>query len=195
MKFKVQSKFYLRVMPFLLVLLLFSGCAGMQIAAIEKSQAEDIIKNKQTAMSVGQRTFDVSKKILMKAFITAFSNRNLAVMNMDKELGFMVAEGAEFIDPAKIKKLGEERIARLNKHSFQGAFIYTAGNYVLRITVNLFEKGKNRTLAKMGFTSVTVATAIHKYDGVPSEFLPVYYEEMWDELEKALFVQREVILN
>jgi hypothetical protein len=195
MKFKVQSKFYLRVIPFLLVLLLFSGCAGMQIAALEKNQAEDIIKNKQTAMSVGQRTFDVSKKKLMKAFITAFSNRNLAVMNMDKELGFMVAEGGEFLDPAKVKKIGEERVGRLNEKTFPGAFVYLAGNYVLRITVNLFEKGKNRTLAKMGFTSVTVSTAQNKYDGVPSEFLPVYYEEMWDELEKAIFVQREMILN
>jgi len=181
--------------PFLLALLLFSGCAGMQIAALEKNQAEDIIKNKQTAMSVGQRTFDVSKKKLMKAFITAFSNRNLAVMNMDKELGFMVAEGGEFLDPAKVKKIGEERVGRLNEKTFPGAFVYLAGNYVLRITVNLFEKGKNRTLAKMGFTSVTVSTAQNKYDGVPSEFLPVYYEEMWDELEKAIFVQREVILN
>ena len=195
MKFNIQLKLYLRVVPFLLALLLFSGCAGMQIAALEKNQAEDIIKNKQTAMSVGQRTFDVSKKKLMKAFITAFSNRNLAVMNMDKELGFMVAEGGEFLDPAKVKKIGEERVGRLNEKTFPGAFVYLAGNYVLRITVNLFEKGKNRTLAKMGFTSVTVSTAQNKYDGVPSEFLPVYYEEMWDELEKAIFVQREVILN
>ena len=195
MKFKVKSKFYLRAIPFILVLILFSGCAGMQIAALEKNQAEDIIKNKQTAMSVGQRTFDVSKKKLMKAFITAFSNRNLAVMNMDKELGFMVAEGGEFLDPTKVKKIGEERVMRLNAKTFPGAFVYLAGNYVLRITVNLFDKGKNRTLAKMGFTSVTQGTYQHKYDGVPSEFLPVYYEEMWDEIEKSLFVQREIILN
>jgi hypothetical protein len=184
-----------RAILMLVILLLCNGCAGMQIAAIEKNQAEDKITNKQTALAVGKRTFDVSKKKLMKAFITAFSNRNLAVMNMDKELGFMVAEGGEFIDPAKIKKLGEERIQRLNKSAFPGAFVYMAGNYMLRITVNLFEKGENRTLAKMGFTSVTQSTAQQKFDGVPSEFLPVYYEEMWAEIEQSIFMQREMILN
>ena len=127
------------------ILFLFNGCAGMQIAAIEKSQAEDQIKNKQTALAVGQRTFDVSKKKLMKSFITAFSNKNLAVMNVDKELGFMVAEGPEFLDPAKVKKIGQGRIERLNKDTFPGAFAYLAGNYTLRITVNFFEKGENRT--------------------------------------------------
>jgi hypothetical protein len=173
----------------------FSGCAGMQIAAIEKNLAEDKIKNEQTVLAVGQRTFEVSKKKLMKAFINAFSSKNLAVINMDKELGFMLAEGGEFIDSAKIKQLGEERVARLNKSTFPGAFIYLAGNYTVRITVNLFVKGENRTLAKIGFTSVTQSTAPNKYDGVPSEFLPVYYEEIWAEIEKAIFMQRETILN
>jgi len=192
-KFLLQSKYYLVVIPFLLVLLLFSGCGGMQIAALEKGQAEDIEKNKEIALAVGQRTFDVSQTRLMKAFITAFSDKNLAVMNLDNSLGFMVAEGAEFLDPAKIKEIGKTRIDRLNKHSFPGAFVYVAGNYVLRITVNLFKKGENRTLAKLGFTSVTKSNAPNVFNGVPFEFLPHYYKEMWAALEQSLFVQREII--
>jgi hypothetical protein len=178
---------------FLSMLFLFGGCAGVLVDALEKSQAEDNTKNAQTALAAGQRTFDLSKKKLMKAIVTAFANRNLPVMNLDKEIGFMVAEGAEFLDPAKVKEIGEKRIERLNKNAYPGAFRYQAGNYTLRITVNLFEKGEDKTLAKMGFTSVTQGTYTHKFDGVPHEFLPVYYEEMWAEIEKAIFVQRELV--
>jgi len=29
----------------------------------------------------------------------------------------------------------------------------------------------------------------------PNELLPVWYQEMWDEIEKSIFMQRETILN
>jgi len=138
----------------------------------------------------------MSKIKLMKAFITAFSNKNLTVINMDKELGFMVAEGGEFIDAERAKQISTAgRIARLNEASYPGAFIYMAGNYTLRSTVNLFEKGENRTLVKLGFNTRIEGNAPQKYEGSPSELLTVWYEEMWAEIEQAIFIQRETILE
>ncbi len=127
----------------------FSGCAGMQISALEKITAEDKAKNEQIALASGQRTFDVPKKNLMKAIITAYANKNLTVKNVDKELGFIVAEGGEFVDAAKVKQISMQgRIARLNEASFAGAFIYTPGNYTVLSTVTIFEKGENKNLVE-----------------------------------------------
>ncbi len=162
----------------------------MQTLAFEKIWAEDKAKNKQIALALGQRTFDVSKERLMKAFITAFSNKNLTVINMDKGLGFIVAEGGQFIDATRVRQLVTAgRIARLNKASYPGAnYTHLAGvicPMALRSTVNLFEKRENRTTVKLGFNPGSRIAC--------SELLPVWYEEMWAEIEQAIFIQRETV--
>lgn len=185
-----------RTVMLLAILFSFSGCAGMQVSALEKITAEDKAKNEQIALASGQRTFDVSKIMLMKAIITAFANKNLTVKNVDKELGFIVAEGGEFIDPAKAKQISEQgRIARLNEAAFPGAFVYMAGNYTVLSTVNIFEKGENKNLVKLRFTSRVEGNSPTKYDGTPSELLLAWYEEIWAEIEQAIFIQRETTLN
>ena len=176
-------------------LIFLSGCVSRGIAAREAIIAEDKISNKQTALAIGQRTFNTSKIQLMKAIITAFSNRNLTIMNLDKELGFMVGEGGEFLDPKKAKELGQKRIERINqKAGFTAAYNYAAGNYTLRVTVNLYEKREKKVLAKMGFNTVVMSVPNQpNYDETVAELLPSYYEVMWKEIEQSLFIQREVI--
>lgn len=176
-------------------LIFLSGCVSRGIAAREAIIAEDKISNKQTALAIGQRTFNTSKIQLMKAIITAFSNRNLTIMNLDKELGFMVGEGGEFLDPKKVKELVQKRIERINqKAGFTAAYNYAAGNYTLRVTVNLYEKRGKKVLAKMGFNTVVMSVPNQpNYDETVAELLPSYYEVMWKEIEQSLFIQREVI--
>jgi len=175
-------------------LILLSGCVSMGNAAVEAIISEDKITNKQTALAIGQRTFDASKTQLMKAIITAFSNKNITITNLDKEIGFMVGEGGEFLDPKKAKELGEKRTERINQKAGFTAYHYVAGNYTLRITVNLYKKVENRTLAKMGFNTVVMSAPNQpKYDETIAEMLPAYYKVMWNEIEQSLFIQREFI--
>jgi hypothetical protein len=193
---RIKKTYLSKGVVLLAVLFLFSGCAGMQISALEKITAEDKAKNEQISLASGKRTFDVPKKILMKAIITAFANKNLTVKNVDKELGFIVAEGGEFLDAAKAKQIAlQGRIARLNEASFPGAFVHTPGNYTVLSTVNIFEKGDNRNLVQLRFTSKVEGNSPVKYDGTPSEMLSAWYEEMWAEIEQAIFIQRETTLN
>jgi hypothetical protein len=176
------------------ILLLCNGCAGIQTKALERISAEDQAKNEQISLASGQRTFNVPLKLLMKAIISAYANKNLTVTNVDKELGFIVAEGGEFVDPAKAKQIGEKgRIARLNEVAWPGAFFYMAGNYTIRSTANIFEKGENKNLVKLAFTTVVEGDSPQKYNATPSEMLSVWYEEIWAEIEQAIFIQRETI--
>jgi hypothetical protein len=193
---KLNENIFASVVKLFVIVFLFSGCAGMQTSALEKITAEDRAKNEQIALASGQRTFDVEKKMLMKAIISAYANKNLTVTNVDKELGFIVAEGGEFVDPAKAKQIAKDgRLARLNEAAFPGAFVYMPGNYTIRSTINIFEKGEKRNLVKLRFTSRVEGNSPVKYDATPSEMLSVWYEEMWAEIEQAIFIQRETTLN
>ena len=192
-QFLTQSKYLLTVIPFLIVLILFNGCAGMQIAALEKISTEDKERNKQIILAMGQRTFDLPLKRLMKAVISAFTNKNLSVITLDKEIGYMVAEGGEFLDTEKEKKIMGDRIKRLNDASFAGAFIPTPGNYTVRSTVNFFKKGENKTLVKLGFTTKVEGNMPIKYHTTASDVLPAWYEEIWAEIERSIFIQREIV--
>ena len=178
---------------FILGVFLFSGCGGMQIAALEKVTAEEQIEGKQISLAMGQRTFDVPIKRLMKAIITAFTNNNLSVITLDKEIGYMVAEGGEFLDPATEKKIIAERIKRLEKESFSGAFVATPGNYTVRSTVNLFSKGGNKTLVKLGFTTKVESNVPNKYHTTTPGILAAWYKKIWAEIEQSIFIQREII--
>jgi hypothetical protein len=194
-----KSNYLSRGVVLLAVLFLFSGCAAHLRDTMEKITAEDLNKNKETALALGQRTFDLPIKILMKACVTAFSNKNLSVTNLDKEMGFIIAEGGSLLSPEKEKEIMTKRIKLLNKEHGLITFTYKPGNYTTRANVNLFEKGDKRTLAKMSFSirvqPVNAPNAIGVYEAPPKELLPVWYQEMWDEIEKAIFMQRETILN
>jgi hypothetical protein len=162
-------------------------------SALSKIAAEDEIINKQTSLAMGQRSFDTKKLNLIKAIITAFADNSLTVKNLDKEVGFISAEGTEFLDPKKAEEMGKKHLARLNKAFSPGKFNYTPGNYILNVSVNLFEKGENRTLAKMGFNIIVTGNYSTKSHTVPSGILPEYYNKMWENIDKALFIQREAI--
>jgi hypothetical protein len=180
-------------------LLVIAGCVGqVQInRAFEKVTAEDKIKSEQTALALGQRTFDMPLKKIMKAFITAFTNKNLTVLNVDKEIGFMVAEGGEILDAAKVRKIAiEGRIARLKSALPSQAISYNPGRYTMHSTVNFYEKGESQTLVKLGFsTKINSSIKGDKFEGTPPELLAAWYEEMWAEVEKSIFIQREIILD
>jgi hypothetical protein len=194
-----SRNFFLRGVVLLAVLFLFNGCAAHLTETMEKVTAEDLNKNKETALAIGQRTFDLPAKLLMKACVTAFSNKNLSVTNLDKEMGFIIAEGGNMLSPEKEKEIMTKRIDRLNKEYAFISWTYKPGNYTLRVNMNLFEKGDKRTLAKMNFSvrvqPLNTPNSIGTYEAPPNELLPVWYQQMWDEIEKSIFMQRETILN
>lgn len=167
-----------------LLLIFLTGCAAQFKAELNKIAEEDRIENQHIFLSMGERTFDVDKITLIKAFITTFTNKNVAVVNVDKEIGYLMAEGSGFLSPQKYKEVCMENVERLNdrtgKYGFQ--WEYTPGNDTQRFTVNLFNKGKDRTTAKVGISNQIIGTEqikIHEFDPM---MLSAFYEELWREL-------------
>ena len=173
-------------------LTILTGCAAQFKAELNKISEEDRIENQQIFLSMGERTFDIDKINLMKAFITTFTNKNIAVVNMDKEIGYLLAEGSGFLSPQKYKEVGMENVERLNERTgkYGARWTYTPGNDSQRFTINLFDKGKNRTTAKVGISNKVSGNQQIKQHELPPMMLTAIYEELWRELEKSLFIQR-----
>jgi len=174
--------------------------------------AEDVNKVKQISSGIGQRTFDVGSGDLTKAVINAFSNKSLTVLILEKDAGFMMAEGPQFFDDATLVDLVKAKIARFNKKLgadlHRGLIGIPAGN--IRVSVNLYKKGGTQTLVKMNVTSkydscalVERAYRLYFMKGVNAmsycpltpKMTSLMYQQLWDEIEKSIFMQRETILN
>jgi hypothetical protein len=158
---------------------------------MNKIAQEDRIQNQQIALSMGERTFDMEKLSLMKGFITAFTNKNIAVVNMDKEIGYLLAEGSGFLSPEKYKEVCQKNVDRLNERTSGVSWRFTPGNEIYRFTVNIYSRDANRTIAKVGITLQVLGNQPIKSHELPPFMLTAMYEELWRELEKSLFIQRE----
>jgi hypothetical protein len=191
----------------LLVLLVFAGCVGN--AEVNRVLDQEQNRVNLVASSMQQRTFDLSKDSLIKAFINAFSNKNLTVLTLEKGVGYMMSEGHQFLDKNALIKISRERNNQFNKDLGSASFnSFAISNSDLRITVNLYEKEKKRTLAKIKINPSHQNCIIcgdgicqdlpgleKKYCPLPPAMVQMWYQQIWDEIEKSIFMQRETILE
>ena len=217
---------------FVIFLAIFlSGCGLKAIKQTNLLLSQEDGKTKQIALSLGQRTFDVASGELTKAVINAFSNKNLTVLNVTKDSGFMMAEGPNFLSNAQLLNVIAQRNARYNGvfpfgEGSEGPFL--GGNCIpdanLRVTANIYNKAEKRTLIKLNINHMRADApckcnmggvinhpysppevmrgykwAGYAYNNLcpffPLEMVSSWYRELWDEIEKSIFMQRETILN
>ena len=188
-------------------LLALAGCIGHE--AMDRVLDQERKRVNLVASSTQQRTFDLSKDSLIKAFINAFSNKNLTVLTLERGVGYMMSEGHQFLDTNALINLARERDNQFNKEFGTGSlFNYALPKVNLRVTVNLYEKGKKRTLVKIKINP-SHQNCMVCGDGIckdrpgweekscpPSPtMVSMWYQQLWDEIEKSIFMQRETILN
>ena len=93
--------------------------------------------------------------------------------------------------------------------------LYSYPKVNLRITVNLYKKEESRTLVKIKVNTLhqncIICSMILGYMTencqrppkhmeaqscpLPSAIVPHWYQQLWDEIEKSIFMQRETILG
>jgi hypothetical protein len=188
-------------------LLVISGCAGQSDWSRTLNKEQQRVK--AVSSSINQRVFDVSQDTLIKATINAFSNKNLSVITLEKDSGYMLSEGPQFLDGSTLSQLSKERDAQFRKE-LGGVQV---GTYLipkiskLRTTVNLYEKSKNKTLLKLKINPIQENCMLceggvckdHKieeqYCPLSPKMVTLWYQQLWGEIEKSIFMQRETILE
>ena len=177
----------------LIILLTSSGCVVNNTEGqLTEIMQEYRIKNQQILSTMGEREYDTDKFKLIKATIDMFSNKNTAVITIDKELGYLLAEGSGFMSPEKFKEIGMQNIEELNRRIRGSHFVFSPGNDNLRFSINFFGQGINKTRIKVGISSTVKAyqqgIIIHE---LPPSMTLATYNEFWSELEKEIFIAEE----
>jgi len=190
-----KKQFFIKTILVFIILVFSTGCVvsrdpAAEKIAMDKLKKENRIKNKQIYLSMGERTFDVNEITLMKALVSAFNNKNIAVKNIDKDIGFLSAEGRGFLSPEKQKEISIRKLAKLNKISNKNGYTWhnTPGNNIKMFSANFFSKGKNRTTVKVGVSQTVFGNASSTNHEMNPETLAAIYEELWRELDKSLFL-------
>jgi hypothetical protein len=189
-----------------------SGCVSVASRnnAAERVLSEENQMLRTIALSMDQKSFDAPKSILIKAIINAFANKNLTVVTLEEDSGYMMSEGTQMLNDQILSELASER----------SKIISTAGNLAandknwpympkvyIKVSVNLYKKPNQKTLIKMKINYVNQNCLIC-LDGVcrnipgPLSYCPpspkmvsLWYQQLWAEIEKSIFMQRETILN
>ena len=183
----------------LLVCLTLQGCAVSQkelVRVIQELDSQNMDGGREVTLAQGERSFDFSKDFVIKAFLTTFGQFNMAVVNLDNEMGYILGEGAAPLAPGELERIGREQVALLNEMT-QGynPWAYVGANNRVRATVNLFEKGDNYVTAKLTFSNEVTSRGVSNSDSIYPPFLEAYYAAIWDELDKQLFILQGTIDN
>ena len=183
----------------ILLALLLAACATDNtalVAFMERKAVEYRQRNEQLALSMGERNFDAPKAEVMRAIIIALANKNMSVTNLDKEMGFVTADGHSIIDPMVERQIYMKDFAECKQEYPDISQKYTPGMLRVRITGTVSALTGKTCLAKVGVTSANanaVQDSQHKiiarynsmYPGLTAET----YRVFWEAVDKALFIQ------
>jgi len=183
----------------LLVCLTLQGCAVTQTElnrVLQELDNQNSAEGREVTLAQGERNFDFSKGIVTKAFLTTFGQFNMAVINLDNEMGYILGEGTSPVAPEEFERISKEKIVIMNEMTQGGnPWIYVGTNNRVRATVNLFEKGDNYVTAKLTFSNEVISQVASKSNSIWPPMLEAYYAAIWDELDKQLFILQGTIDN
>jgi hypothetical protein len=119
----------------------------------------------------------------------------MAVVNLDKDIGYILAEGEPPVSPEKLQELSIRNVDRLNERYGSKVFVYMGSNSKHRVTVNITQKNESVTTAKMSFSSEVISNQPIKGHELPPFFTDAMYTSIWNELDKQLFILQSTTSN
>lgn len=175
---------------------ILSGCvtqSGIQ-SALQEADQKYQLQNQTLTLSLGERNFDFNQQLVIKALVTSFGQYNMAVLNIDSDVGYLVAEGDPLVAPEELKMLAEGHIAYLNELTDGGnPWRYVGNNMVMRATVNIFEREDDFVTVKVSFSNKVTSNTAVVSNAIFSDLLEAMYKNLWADLDKQLFILQETM--
>lgn len=182
-----------RVLCFVVLLpLALFGCGGAQVASgVAKLNQQWGAENSRVQLALGEKTFQAGKLDIIKAAVTGLADRNVSVLNLDRETGYVLAEGRGIVSGEREKAIFESGAKPAFERETGIPWRYVPGNYTIRINLNIFERGKE-SLVKMRLSSSVssnsnVPTAHNLYPDLMRE----HFRILWEAIDRNLFLQTE----
>ena len=105
-------------------------------------------RNEQYALVYGQRVFAKDYNKVFTSVVTALSGEGMTVKNMERQSGYIFAEGPNPLPSAKATELGEESV-RIIIEKTGRKDKYITGNYTYVVTVTVSQIDPMSTSVKM----------------------------------------------
>ena len=172
--------------------LFLTGCIGHQIAKEKELWNQWSIENKKQNTALGEKVYDKDPKTVISAIITGVSSTGLTIRNIDRESGFVLAEGPAPVSVEKETEFGEEVVRKLRRVAPSRGWRATIGTAVHSCTFNVLKTGDNKTKVKLRISSVSVKGAGGVYHGIYPPMLVEEFRVVWEGLEKQLFLDESL---
>jgi hypothetical protein len=188
-------KRFLPILGCALGLALLAGCEstetgkGEQKATQEKTKAQFKRwgeENQRQNLALGERTYDKDFDLVFSAVVTGFADIGLPIRTMERQSGYIFAEGPDRLPENECERLSKLEIAELNK---LGELVWRYENHgiIRSTTISVVRLGERKTKVKMRITTP------QSYDANGQSFHEEYppmleaeYQFMWRALEKQI---------
>ena len=142
--------------------------------------------------AMGERVYDKDFDVVFSAAVTGLADIGFVVKNMERQSGYILAEGFGPIPPDQFKKLAQMSADELNKVSSRHWYPQVSSSRAVTITV--LRLGDQKTKVKMRIVrpqNSASSSGIH-YKEIYPAILQAEYEYCWRALEKQMFLDENL---
>ena len=188
-----------RILTCTLLSILLAGCGttASQMKANNESFAAVCARwgeeNHRQHQAFGERVYDKDFDSVFSAVVTAFSDSGLAVKNMERQSGYILAEGPSPLPASQARKLAQESCDEVNKVCSL-KYLPTPGNNTISVTITVILMGEHKAKMKMRIVNTDIHAdprAERHFESYPPT-LEAEYQFIWRALEKQIFLDENL---
>lgn len=178
-----------------LIPLLTAGCATMLGKSDEKVRAlwsEWGNRNKQQHIALGERVYQKDFDLVFTAVVTGLSDLGLSIKNMERQSGYILAEGPTPLSAEEETRIGQEMVDQINQVAPTKWYV-TPGNATKAATITLKRIADGQTKVKMRIANVAIhGNYTSRYYSTYPPLLQAEYQKMWQTIERQIFLDENL---
>lgn len=149
-------------------------------------------ENKRQNQAFGERVYDKDFDLVFTAVITGLADIGFSIRNMERQSGYILAEGPSPLSDEELNRHAEGMVQELNRVS--AGWYATPGNAKKAATITVLRFGNGRTKVKMRISTADIKTnnASTIYSGTYPPILESEYKATWRALERQIFLDEHL---
>lgn len=175
---------------YFLLLLFLSSCGSLEQE--RALMAEWGRRNKQQHQALGEKIYTKDYEMVFTAIITGLADAGLSVRNMERQSGYILAEGPSPLSAEEQVAYGKEICKELNKVSPR-VWQPSPGNATKAATITIKRFKDRETKVKIRISNINIHgnSRTTYYSSYPP-LLEAEYRKLWEAIEKQIFLDENL---
>ena len=163
---------------------------------MHKEQIDEVFsnwgeENKRQHQAFGERVYDKDFDRVFSAIVTSFSDLGLTVKNMERQSGYILADGPSPLPPEQLRPLAQAACDEINKVATR-KWHPVLNNGTRSITITVLRLDDHRVKVKMRNARTQIGGTGTKYYQSYPPILEAEYQCVWRALEKQIFLDENL---